>query len=386
MSISIPTSRLLLDESPLVVLPALAKQVGLNESIIIQQIHYWLQKSNHEHEDRLWIYNSIASWQEQFPFWSTKTIQRIIKSLKDKKLIETGNFNRLKFDKTTWYTICYNQLELLLQPEKKVMTECPVDVDNMSNTDSQSVSLIDEDIVSQPIPKTTKNTTKTTTDIVVKKSEDPLLPDWLNKEIWEEWIEHRKSIKKSLTPLAIKRQINTLEKYKDQHEELLGEAIEKGWINIVTPDKRFDKGVGTGGYSNGKENLQESYLRDLSKQGDLNTQDLLSRTTQVNSVISGKFGVEIGIFRFKDRVEWIQYTGPEYVALPIKHPRSRLDKIKVLFHIDELRQNLYVHLHGKEWSEKREKEYQKSNKTYVPAIELVEPIKEEKEEFDEVPF
>ena len=386
MSISITTSRLLLDESPLVVLPALAKLVGLNESIIIQQIHYWLQKSNHEHEDKPWIYNSISSWQKQFPFWCTKTIQRTIKSLKAKGLIETGNFNKLKFDKTTWYTISYDQLELLLQPEKKVMPKCPTDVDNMSNTDGQPVPLIDKDIVSQPIPETTKITTKTTTDIVVKKSKDLVLPDWLNKEIWKEWNEHRKSIKKPLTPLAIKRQINTLEKYKDQHEELLGEAIEKGWVNIVTPDKRFDKGIGTGGYSNGKENIQESYRRDLSKQGDLNTEDLMTRTTKTNSMLTEKYGVKLGIFRFGEREDWVKYMGTEYVTLQIKHPRSKLNKIKVLFHIDELRQNLYVHLHGKEWSDVLEKSYKVSNEKSMLVAKLPEITEDKKEGYDEVPF
>ena len=37
------SSRLLIDEYPLVVQPSLAALVGINEAIILQQIHYWLQ-------------------------------------------------------------------------------------------------------------------------------------------------------------------------------------------------------------------------------------------------------------------------------------------------------------------------------------------------------
>ena len=38
-----PTShRLLIDEPPLMVLPSLAAVIGLNEAIMLQQIHYWL--------------------------------------------------------------------------------------------------------------------------------------------------------------------------------------------------------------------------------------------------------------------------------------------------------------------------------------------------------
>ena len=39
-------SGLIFDESPLVISTTLAKLVGLNSSIIIQQMHYWLVKSD----------------------------------------------------------------------------------------------------------------------------------------------------------------------------------------------------------------------------------------------------------------------------------------------------------------------------------------------------
>ena len=40
----IDMSRLLLEDEPLVVLPKLATVIGLNEAIILQQLHYWLEK------------------------------------------------------------------------------------------------------------------------------------------------------------------------------------------------------------------------------------------------------------------------------------------------------------------------------------------------------
>lgn len=47
-------SKLLIEEPPLQVLPSLAVTIGLNEAIIIQQIHYWLRDSRNgiEHEGR----------------------------------------------------------------------------------------------------------------------------------------------------------------------------------------------------------------------------------------------------------------------------------------------------------------------------------------------
>src|SRR5258708_1290691 len=82
---------LLLDESPLIVLPSLAKLIGLNESIFLQQIHYWLIKNQRENRnfksERYWTYNTLEEWQEVFPFWSTRTIRRIVSSLVDRKIL-----------------------------------------------------------------------------------------------------------------------------------------------------------------------------------------------------------------------------------------------------------------------------------------------------------
>ena len=42
-----PTSKLLVDEPPLIVLPSLAVAIGLAEAILLQQIHYWLRQGGH---------------------------------------------------------------------------------------------------------------------------------------------------------------------------------------------------------------------------------------------------------------------------------------------------------------------------------------------------
>jgi hypothetical protein len=63
---------LLLDEHPLVIMPSLATKIGLNESIVLQQVHYWLQnkeKGNQNfHDGHYWVYNTYEQWQAQFPF------------------------------------------------------------------------------------------------------------------------------------------------------------------------------------------------------------------------------------------------------------------------------------------------------------------------------
>src|ERR1051326_3092369 len=76
-------SKLLINEPPLQVLPSLAVKFGLNEAMILQQIHYWLQDNRNgvEKNGKRWIFNSYKEWHKQFPFWSERTIQRAFLNL-----------------------------------------------------------------------------------------------------------------------------------------------------------------------------------------------------------------------------------------------------------------------------------------------------------------
>ncbi|EOD3987471.1 replication protein [Staphylococcus aureus] len=107
-------TKLLIDDYPIQVLPKLAELIGLNEAIVLQQIHYWLNRSNHDYDGKLWIYNSYPKWIEQFPFWSESTIKRAITSLEKQKLLHVGNYNKAGFDRTKWYSINYFELEILV--------------------------------------------------------------------------------------------------------------------------------------------------------------------------------------------------------------------------------------------------------------------------------
>ena len=95
------------NKSPLVINPEMAEKIGLNEAIIIQQLHYWIQKSSIEHDGRMWAYNTIDGWKKQFPFFGEKTIKRTFDSLKKSGYIEVKKLAKNKFDKTNYYSINY---------------------------------------------------------------------------------------------------------------------------------------------------------------------------------------------------------------------------------------------------------------------------------------
>ncbi len=102
----------LFDEHPLVIDVKLAQVIGLNQAIVLQQLNYWLHsRSAKKINGKVWVYNRIKDWNEQFPFWSKNTVQRTLDSLEKDHFVITGNFNKYKFDRTKWYSI--DQVELV---------------------------------------------------------------------------------------------------------------------------------------------------------------------------------------------------------------------------------------------------------------------------------
>lgn len=109
---------LLIDEYPLIVLPGLAEEIGLNEAIFLQQLNYWSQdKLNQgivDEQGRRWIYNSIEAWREQFKFFTERTLKRVISNLENLGLIlSTTRFKRNPMDRTKSYTICWENVAAL---------------------------------------------------------------------------------------------------------------------------------------------------------------------------------------------------------------------------------------------------------------------------------
>jgi hypothetical protein len=107
-------AKLLLDENPLVIQPSLAAAVGLNEAIAVQQLHYWLNKTDFCLDGRRWVYNTMQEWHKQLFFWSLKTVDRTFKNLVQMGVVLVANYNRSKIDKTLWYSIDYDVLSMLV--------------------------------------------------------------------------------------------------------------------------------------------------------------------------------------------------------------------------------------------------------------------------------
>ncbi len=85
--------------------PALAKEIGLNESILFLQLEFWIAVYGKERDGRRWYYASVRGLAARLPFWSFATINRTIKSLIDRGLVVEGNYNEHGYDRTRWLAI-----------------------------------------------------------------------------------------------------------------------------------------------------------------------------------------------------------------------------------------------------------------------------------------
>ena len=101
---------LLITEYPMMFYPSLAKEIGVNEAIFFQELHYWLMDSKKVKNGKKWVCMTYDEIQERLNFFSLNTIKKIIKKLSASNLILIDNFNESKMEKTTWYTINYKSL------------------------------------------------------------------------------------------------------------------------------------------------------------------------------------------------------------------------------------------------------------------------------------
>lgn len=87
----------------------IAKEFGVNEAVILESMNYWIQKNKsngkHFYDGEYWTYNSIKAFHEMFPYMTERQISYCLNKMVEKGLIKKGNFNKLSYDRTCWYTI-----------------------------------------------------------------------------------------------------------------------------------------------------------------------------------------------------------------------------------------------------------------------------------------
>ena len=244
----------LFDEHPIIANKTLAREIGLNEALVLQQINYWIEinrkTGKNFYEGRYWTYNSIRSWQENdFDYMSFETVKRTFTKLEKQGYLITGNFNKDPRDKTKWYSINedrLNELYLYLENKKRdsELLALSKNVDNSGDVEVITNALGQNDLMEQfkmtqcksadctnafmqndlmqegkmhqPLPEiTTNNTTEITSDISEYPSVHPSIKLSQKKDIdninissntWKEGMTELKNKKTYKDYLEILRQ------------------------------------------------------------------------------------------------------------------------------------------------------------------------------------
>ena len=110
----------------------IAIEYGIEEAILIQHFAHWIGEHAANgidlHEGRFWSYDKTDALYAILPeFKNKKKIEYFINKLVDKDILIKGNFNKVKFDRTLWYTFTDNGIRLIF--EHGILTyECMVKI------------------------------------------------------------------------------------------------------------------------------------------------------------------------------------------------------------------------------------------------------------------
>ena len=86
-----------------------AVKYGVEKAVLLQHIRFWCVqnegKKDSLHDGRVWMYQSVEDMHKHYPYWSTHKLHRMLKSMEDEGLILSGNYNKIGYDRTKWYSI-----------------------------------------------------------------------------------------------------------------------------------------------------------------------------------------------------------------------------------------------------------------------------------------
>jgi len=115
------------------------------------------------------------------------------------------------------------------RPEKPTLEKPTLEKPTLEKPTLENPTLYIKDIERKDLIKEKTN----------KKERTPL-PAWLSEELWEDFKEHRKLLRKPLTPLAATRILKTLEQVAADYSEAearqcLDTSIANGWLGVFPP-------------------------------------------------------------------------------------------------------------------------------------------------------
>ena len=96
-------------------------------------------------------------------------------------------------------------------------------------------------------------------------------PDWLIVDLWHEYVEHRKEIKKPLSERSERMALRKLKRLIDaggDQEDILETAVMNGWQGLFMPDNKQNKVISTPTGTTGKIGRATQAIKDYLNEPD----------------------------------------------------------------------------------------------------------------------
>ena len=196
-----------------------AIQCGVEKAVLLYNLRFWLDKvrandkDRHKHDGYYWTYNSAKAFGKLFPYYTERKIHRMLEQLEEAGLVISGNYNKVAYDRTKWYTM----------PDFSICQNCQMETTKVVNGITQSV---------EPIPDSNPDSNpdvNTNTNVSAKKEKStkfkPVKPDEVSEQIWNDLLILRKETKASNTKTAWTTVFNGLEKAQQATGHSLDQII-----------------------------------------------------------------------------------------------------------------------------------------------------------------
>ena len=88
-----------------------AMKYGVEKAVVLSNIRFWLNNNKNKdlsavkHDGYYWMYNTAKDLSNVLPYFTQSKVQRLLKQLEDDGVLIVGNYNKVKYDRTKWYTL-----------------------------------------------------------------------------------------------------------------------------------------------------------------------------------------------------------------------------------------------------------------------------------------
>lgn len=214
----------------------IAKEYGVHCAVVFQHIWHWVKKNEanetNYYDGKYWTYNSIKAFGDLFPYLSKKQIETALKKLRDEGLIETGNYNVVRYDRTLWYAVTEKGKSILMYGENRFSN----DVESNSQIGEIENANLGNRIPSEvePIPyiNTNRNTDRNSYRNTNNKREAVYYPNDERLNLaFTDYVEMRKQIKKPMTEKAIDLAMKKLEELSKGDNDIAVQVLDQSVLN-----------------------------------------------------------------------------------------------------------------------------------------------------------